>query len=613
MAKKDKYEKMQDQEVAALLREIDGLYSDLAATVGFIGATSASGVDTSVPFVLSEYPAIKARIDKAIARLAKKLEVAIVNGIRSQWTLANKKNDELCRVVFGNLLDSITSEQRRRYFNNNDRALDAFLLRRESGLSLSQRVWNYARQGSLEIESALELGIKTGQSAAEMARDLKDYLHFPDKLFRRVRDKEGELHLSKAAAEFHPGQGVYRSSYKNARRLAATETNMAYRSADHARHMQLDFIVGIRINLSNNHTCLGKDGKPHPFYDICDELQGDYPKTFDFVGWHPLCRCFVTTILKTDEEIDRDSDGVDRGSVNEVKKMPPQWEEWLEKNQDRIDRAEARGTLPYFLRDNEWAWKDGESQATVGYKEKTALQIAEERHSARTPEQIDAIKTAWRERAERNSPLSGMIGRFDVFGIEYNDVSPLPGKLEIQEIIARISGGDMTNGSCASSAFAYAANRSGWDVLDFRGGQSQYRFSLSSNLMEIAESVGGIVNREFNDYKNADTLLSHILPGKEYFFVCGEHAAIVRKSASGYEYLELQSEIDNGFRPLNNFELKNRFSAKKSRTHYRQKIDRAGCLVDIDLFKNDTGFRKLMGYINTDPGKQMKGVGGGKK
>lgn len=512
MAEKDKYGKIHDKEVAALLREIDGLYSDLADTVGFIGVTSASSVDKNVPFSLSDYPAIKARIDKALAKLAKKLGIAIVNGVRSQWTLANKKNDELCRVVFGALINSITDAQRRQYFNNNQKALEAFLKRKDSGLLLSQKVWNYVNEGRLEIESTLELGIKTGQSAAEMARDLKQYLKFPDKLFRRVRDEEGNLHLSKAAKEFHPGQGVYRSSYKNARRLAATETNMAYRSADHARHMQLDFIVGIRINLSNNHTCLDRNGKPQPFYDICDELRGDYPKWFDFKGWHPLCyddksevytekgwklfadvsfedrilslnpktmeteyadivdmqcypfagnlvsfknnsldilvtpehrivylgnksleieyctadeyeqergamltmekahgnkewmvsecssavlkktyvpyngnvydlsldknhimliernghifwgsncRCFVTTILKTDEEVDRDSDGVDRGSVNEVKEMPPQWREWLERNHDRIDRAEARGTLPYFLRDNEEAWRGG--------------------------------------------------------------------------------------------------------------------------------------------------------------------------------------------------------------------------------------------------------------
>lgn len=37
-------------------------------------------------------------------------------------------------------------------------------------------------------------------------------------------------------------------------RRAATETNIAYRTADHERWQQLDFIVGIEVHLSNNHT-----------------------------------------------------------------------------------------------------------------------------------------------------------------------------------------------------------------------------------------------------------------------------------------------------------------------------------------------------------------------
>ena len=118
------------------------------------------------------------------------------------------------------------------------------------------------------------MGILDGKPAAAMARDLKQYLKHPDKLFRRVRDERGILHLSKNAAAFHPGQGVYRSSYQNARRLAVTETNMAYRTADHERWQNLDFVVGIEIHLSSNHTCKGRDGKPHRFEDICDQLQG---------------------------------------------------------------------------------------------------------------------------------------------------------------------------------------------------------------------------------------------------------------------------------------------------------------------------------------------------
>ena len=154
-------------------------------------------------------------------------------------------------------------------------------------MSLSDRVWRYTDQFKTEIEMGIDCGLRDGLDAAQMARRLKQYLQHPDKLFRRVRDEHGNLQLSKAAAAFHPGRGVYRSSYKNARRLAATETNIAYRTADHVRWQQLDFIVGIEIHLSNNHTCRGRDGKPKPLYDICNELKGKYPKDFKFTGWHP--------------------------------------------------------------------------------------------------------------------------------------------------------------------------------------------------------------------------------------------------------------------------------------------------------------------------------------
>jgi len=138
----------------------------------------------------------------------------------------------------------------------------------------------------------------------------------------------------------------------NARRLAGTEINMAYRTSDFTRRNQLDFIVGIEVHLSNNHNCKGiPNGQ---FYDICDEIQGKYPKTFKFVGWHPNCRCYTTTILKTDEEIMQDLKRRKQGkppvkSVNEVNDVPEGFKNWVADNQERIASAKS---LPYFLKDN---------------------------------------------------------------------------------------------------------------------------------------------------------------------------------------------------------------------------------------------------------------------
>ncbi len=188
-----------------------------------------------------------------------------------------------------------------------------------------------------------------------MSRDLRDYLKHPDKLFRRVRDEHGILQLSKRASEFHPGQGVYRSSYRNARRLASTETNIAYRTSDQERWKQFDFVVGIEVRLSNNHTCLGRDGKPHEFHDICDELAGRYPKDFKFTGWHPHCRCHAVSILKTQEEIAEDTrrilngEGTTNDSVNSVRELPKSFTDWAERNEER---AKEGRSLPYFIQDN---------------------------------------------------------------------------------------------------------------------------------------------------------------------------------------------------------------------------------------------------------------------
>lgn len=179
--------------------------------------------------------------------------------------------------------------------------------------------------------------------------DIRQYLKRPDMLFRRVRDEHGNLQLSRRAAAYHPGRGVYRSSYKNARRLAATETNIAYRTADHLRWQQMDFVVGIEIRTSPTN---------HPVPDICDDLKGKYPKDFKFTGWHPHCRCIALSILKTEEEMDADTERILNGeppsdpnsSVNAVTDVPKEFKDWVEDNKERAERSFS---VPYFLKDNQ--------------------------------------------------------------------------------------------------------------------------------------------------------------------------------------------------------------------------------------------------------------------
>ena len=176
-----------------------------------------------------------------------------------------------------------------------------------------------------------------------MATDAKQFLKDPDKLFRRVRNAEGKLKLSRAAKAYNPGQGVYRSSYKNALRLTANETNRSYRRADNIRYKNAPDVIGFQVNLSNR----------HPSFDVCDHLAKIYPTDFVFETWHPQCLCFVTPVMSSEKEFQEYIDALGRGEKYEfkskVKDMPKEFNDWVSENKDRINKAK---NLPYFLADN---------------------------------------------------------------------------------------------------------------------------------------------------------------------------------------------------------------------------------------------------------------------
>ena len=325
------------------------------------------------PFAFDDYPLTKKRSDKLINDLQKQILSTVSASVAYAWGLAEEKNDELVKRVLG-----VQALQRRR-----THGVEAFTARREQGLNLSDRVWKYTDQFKEELEMSLDLGLRDGLDAPAMSRAVREYLAEPNKLFRRVRDEHGQLHLSSRAKAYHPGQGVYRSSYKNALRLTATETNMAYRTADYERIQELDFVRGIEVCLSNNHTLNGK-----PFHCICDEFAGKYPKDFKFVGWHPLCRCYVKTILSDDPFTPEDTP--------EVADIPQGLKGWVANNGDRIDRAFEKGRPAYWLRDNASALRlkrkvSKSSKPTLAERSKT-------RHEARTSEQIEEIKKRWEVR-----------------------------------------------------------------------------------------------------------------------------------------------------------------------------------------------------------------------
>ncbi|MBR5898819.1 MAG: hypothetical protein IKZ14_05060 [Muribaculaceae bacterium] len=80
--------------------------------------------------------------------------------------------------------------------------------------------------------------------------------------------------------------------------------------------------------------------------------------------WGSNCRCYVIAIIKSEERFWEDEDK--RGNDNEIiTELPDNFNKWASQNKDRIARAEQRGTLPYFVRDNRERVKQAVKQGDV--------------------------------------------------------------------------------------------------------------------------------------------------------------------------------------------------------------------------------------------------------
>lgn len=344
------YDEKHKQNLAKRAKKVSSLYNAAVKRLTQAAAPFLFDADKEQEFHFEDFPTLKREMDALMQDLYSSLQTNIEDGDEESWTLSNTKNDAMVDSIIGtkHLPKKVVQAWKHPHLD----ALNAFIARKEAGMNLSRRVWNLTLQFKSEMELALELGMGEGKSAAALSRDVRKYLVEPNKLFRRVRDKSGALRLSKAAAAYHPGRGVYRSSYKNALRMTATENNMAYRTADHTRWQALPFVIGIEIHISNN----------HPTEDICDLFDGKrFPKDFKFTGWHPWCRCYAVSILAKQEEMDAyikaliaGEDVSDWQFTGKVEQMPTEFTKWMKDNESRIAKAKS---MPYFIKDN---FKDGD-------------------------------------------------------------------------------------------------------------------------------------------------------------------------------------------------------------------------------------------------------------
>lgn len=211
--------------------------------------------------------------------------------------------------------------------------------------------------------------------------------------------------------------------------------------------------------------------------------------------------------------------------------------------------------------------------------------------------------------------FSKLFGKKDILekslkGVEHRPIKAASTDRSEVQIVNDISGGDLTEGSCSSLAFAYAGNKAGYVVYDFRDGQSRSVFSSRDTIKQIATMPGvdSVSECGKDDGICAERLMTQMKPGKEYYMATGRHAAVVREKVDGgYQYLELQSGIpsENGWQPLTQRALYERFGCQDGHS-----TEWSNYLISLDSLQNNTEFLNLLGYINTDKSAQVKGVRG---
>lgn len=375
------YDKQHIQKVAAQQAVIANIFNQFILSVSpYLRKWSDAGKNN----VWLRNQGIESAVDRELLNLESMLYANISAFQKDGWERAERKNDDFISQFIKGM--SISSATKDGMFTHSLSAFEA--LKNDidaNGFKLSDRVWNITQQTKSQLEFYLDSGVVAGRNSNGISSDIRQILHKPDKRFRRIRNEKGELVLSQPMKDYHPGQGVYRSAYKNALRTSATTTNTAYRSADYERWSKQDFILGIEIQRSANNRGPCK---------ICDAMVGKYPKTFKFTGFHPFCICFATPITMEPEEFADFllNDTVPQGQT--ITDIPQTTKDFVDENKNGLQSA-------FWYKDN--FTTEGELQ-----REKASKSITPEVIKVSRPKRIktDAekndIQKRWEDRFVRN-------------------------------------------------------------------------------------------------------------------------------------------------------------------------------------------------------------------
>lgn len=385
-------------------------------------------------------------VEKCVDRELDKLQSLLLTNLTAfnidAWKRSEMKNEDfISEYVKGMAIDSVRKQG---MFATNKDALSQLRKGFDArGNNLSPMVWNLADQTKTQLEYYLQTGLSVGRSSSRISQDLRQILNEPDKRFRRVKDKEGKLVMSQPMKNYHPGQGIYRSSKMNALRLTATSTNMSYRTADYERWSKQDFILGIEIHRSANNRGPCK---------ICDAMVGKYPKTFKFIGFHPFCICFATPITM---EPDSFADFLLNDTVPQeqvITDIPKTAKNFVDENKNGVQSA-------FWYKDNFSKEGDLQRERTPQPTTPEVIKVSRTKRIKTDAEKND-IQKRWDDRFVRNfnqSKIEQKIGIKRGEDMTFEEANELRGNIGYGE-------GREFSVNCQSCVVANELRRRGYDV-----------------------------------------------------------------------------------------------------------------------------------------------------
>lgn len=426
-------------------KRLGRLYSDYVKKLTSLGYGEDVLEDDAL-FNFDNFPQLKARLNDIFNDYYQNSLLCYKRGITDGVALAYN-HDEIVIGGYSVLTDKAIRVAR-------DTAAATFIsnrLKTKNGLNLAQIIWNYCQQTKSEFEMAMSNtiadGIKKGSSAEEVGKSIRKYLNDPDMMYRRYhtikiqkngkkkdvvtwrrrRIIDGKVRFVEEPLE-KVGMGVYRSARKNALRVARTEINAAYHKARNERWQNEPFVIGQYIHVSPQHN----------IDDICNDLEGRYPKDYIWVSWHAQCICTSDPITIQGEEkkafYKRLMAGEDMSnyvSPFAVLTMPEKYNQYIKDNSEAIVKAGMRGKLAWHLQDNTKYWAhllSPSDRKKLGLKAVSSKELilakAKERHALRTKEQIDKIQSRWdkHRRDYYNGLVHNLLGSKSVTDIKSQDL-----------------------------------------------------------------------------------------------------------------------------------------------------------------------------------------------